>query len=454
MASRIPVASPFSNSAHPFSIIIGSGPTPRIIAIKPWLAVAGGVIASLLLGWYLVATLYLVFRDEMLARLVGQQTEMQYAYEDRLAALRNQIDKVTSRQLLDQNTIEGKLHELLSRQAQLETRQAVVASLAEQPLFAQQKAQPPRAARMIDPALAGAVRAFASPEPKPSAADAFELRLFQPREPSAVGGPEADLDRKPTDNKPSHGKPSDRTSLNDAPAALAIAAARDAADRLERRQIAALEALDHHARGNAQRLSVVFAETGLDQGRFAALAKPAAQGGPLVAIGASAKGQGPFEQKLAQVQSALLQGERLRRIVGTLPVTRPMPMDYETTSGYGARSDPFTRGMAMHTGIDFRAPSGAIVRATAPGKVVEADYVGGYGNMVEVDHGNGLSTRYAHLSAIGVDVGATVAKGDALGRVGSTGRSTGPHLHYETRIDGEPTDPMRFIRAGHKLGAP
>ena len=142
----------------------------------------------------------------------------------------------------------------------------------------------------------------------------------------------------------------------------------------------------------------------------------------------------------------------MHKVVSILPISRPMPVEFETTSGFGARSDPFTRATALHTGIDFRAPSGTAIRATAPGKVVESGMQGGYGNMVEIDHGGGLTTRYAHMSSIEVDVGDTVVKGEVVGRVGSTGRSTGAHLHYETRIDGEATDPMRFMRVGQKFG--
>jgi len=433
MTSRRLVASPFANNTNPFSLVIGRGPTPRIVAIRPWAAALGGTAAILLLGWYLAATLYLVFRDEMLARLMSQQAEMQYAYEDRLAALRNQLDKVTSRQLLDQNSLEGKLQELLSRQAQLETRQAVVAALADQPIFSGQR----QAARQAAPTTTGSIPAFAPQERRPTpAADAFELRLPGPRGQPAIGGPEERVDR---------------SDLRDAPAAMAVASARDAADRMEKRQLAALDALAASARSNAQRLSNVFAETGLDPHRFAA-APRAAQGGPFLPIGARATG--PFAEKLGQVQLTIQQADRMRRIVSGLPIARPMPAEFETTSGFGTRSDPFTRGLAMHTGIDFRAPSGTPVKATAAGKIVEADYVGGYGNMVEVDHGAGLSTRYAHLSSIGVEIGQTIAKGDILGRVGTTGRSTGPHLHYETRIDGEPADPLRFMRAGQRVAGP
>ena len=97
------------------------------------------------------------------------------------------------------------------------------------------------------------------------------------------------------------------------------------------------------------------------------------------------------------------------------------------------------------------AEQGSPIRATAPGKVVTAEYSGGYGNMVEIEHAGGISTRYAHMSAITVSAGQSVTTGTVLGRVGSTGRSTGPHLHYETRINDEPVDPTRFLRAGGTL---
>jgi murein DD-endopeptidase MepM/ murein hydrolase activator NlpD len=105
----------------------------------------------------------------------------------------------------------------------------------------------------------------------------------------------------------------------------------------------------------------------------------------------------------------------------------------------------------MHTGLDFRAEVGDPVLVTAGGTVTVAGWSGGYGKMVEVDHGNGFATRYGHMSEIDVKVGQQVKTGQSLGKVGTTGRSTGPHLHYETRIDGEAVDPQRFLSAGGKL---
>ena len=109
------------------------------------------------------------------------------------------------------------------------------------------------------------------------------------------------------------------------------------------------------------------------------------------------------------------------------------------------------RGPAIHAGIDLRGDQGDPVRVTATGTVTTAGWNGGYGNMVEVNHGNGLSTRYGHMSKIEVKVGQHVAIGQTIGRIGSTGRSTGPHLHYETRLSDEARNPLKFIQIGDKL---
>jgi murein DD-endopeptidase MepM/ murein hydrolase activator NlpD len=105
----------------------------------------------------------------------------------------------------------------------------------------------------------------------------------------------------------------------------------------------------------------------------------------------------------------------------------------------------------MHTGIDFRGEYGEPIHATASGTVTSAGWSGGYGQMVEIDHGNGFATRYGHLSEIDVKVGQSIRIGQVVGRLGSTGRSTGPHLHYETRVDGEAVNPEKFLKAGATL---
>jgi murein DD-endopeptidase MepM/ murein hydrolase activator NlpD len=149
---------------------------------------------------------------------------------------------------------------------------------------------------------------------------------------------------------------------------------------------------------------------------------------------------------------ARAQVDRLTRTLASVPVRLPVMGDPDISSSFGMRIDPFIRAPAMHTGMDFRGDTGDPARATAEGTVTVAGWQGGYGKMVEVDHGNGLATRYAHLSDIVVKVGQRVRAGHIVGKVGSTGRSTGPHLHYETRVNGDAVDPRKFLRAGMRLG--
>jgi murein DD-endopeptidase MepM/ murein hydrolase activator NlpD len=159
-----------------------------------------------------------------------------------------------------------------------------------------------------------------------------------------------------------------------------------------------------------------------------------------------------FEKRLQRISLARAHVERLNRTMQNVPVRQPLPGGLDQSSGFGVRVDPFFRRPAMHTGLDFRGDSGDPVRSTAAGTVSHAGWQGGYGKLVEIDHGNGLATRYGHLSEINVRVGQHIKIGQVVGKIGSTGRSTGPHLHYETRIEGDPVDPHKFLRAGSKLG--
>jgi murein DD-endopeptidase MepM/ murein hydrolase activator NlpD len=124
------------------------------------------------------------------------------------------------------------------------------------------------------------------------------------------------------------------------------------------------------------------------------------------------------------------------------------------TSGYGVRSDPFRGGHAMHAGIDLAGPYGTPIYATADGTVERAGWNrGGYGNLIELDHGRGIETRYGHLSKILIHAGQPVKRGQLIGYMGSTGRSTGNHLHYEVRIDGKPVNPIPFMKSTDYLVA-
>lgn len=145
----------------------------------------------------------------------------------------------------------------------------------------------------------------------------------------------------------------------------------------------------------------------------------------------------------------LLESELLYREAGArlVPSTRPLP-DALVGSAFGARIDPFTGRRVVHEGLDFGAPVGTPIRAAAAGVVVYAERHPAYGNQVDIDHGNGLVTRYAHASRLDVTAGDIVRQGQKIAEVGSTGRSTGPHLHFEVRLDGVAKDPLTYLRAG------
>jgi murein DD-endopeptidase MepM/ murein hydrolase activator NlpD len=183
-------------------------------------------------------------------------------------------------------------------------------------------------------------------------------------------------------------------------------------------------------------------------------AKSDGRGGPLVlpeamsatqlqrAVDALAQQVDAKSDAISMIESQLLE-DRIRKSL--LPTSLPIDAQWNA-SAYGWRVDPFTGERALHEGVDFVAPTGTNVAAAAAGVVVSAERHPQYGNFVEIDHGNDLTTRYAHASKILVKPGQLVKRGQTIAEVGSTGRSTGPHLHFEVRIRGLAQNPDRFLR--------
>lgn len=166
----------------------------------------------------------------------------------------------------------------------------------------------------------------------------------------------------------------------------------------------------------------------------------------------------PNAQAAAQFQAIFQSWKKLDAvsIVGNGAISIPsiQPINRFTfTSAYGVRSDPFAGSAAMHAGIDLASPTGTPIYATADGVVDRAEWFGGYGNMVEIDHGKGIATRYGHMSRIAAKSGQRVKRGELIGYVGSTGRSTGSHLHYEVRIDGRAVNPVPFLQSANYIMA-
>jgi murein DD-endopeptidase MepM/ murein hydrolase activator NlpD len=158
-----------------------------------------------------------------------------------------------------------------------------------------------------------------------------------------------------------------------------------------------------------------------------------------------------FAQRVAQVAARVSESRRLQAVANSTPLAQPVAVDYRETSGYGQRIDPFTGRPAFHSGLDLAAFERAPVVATSPGTVSFAGTKSGYGYTVEIDHGHGFKTRYAHLRDIQVTRGESVAIGQRIGSMGSTGRSTATHLHYEVWFRGRAVDPVNFLRAGRHV---
>jgi murein DD-endopeptidase MepM/ murein hydrolase activator NlpD len=201
--------------------------------------------------------------------------------------------------------------------------------------------------------------------------------------------------------------------------------------------------------------SAALGRLGIDAGRFHQVA--GAMGGPYEPLPTSGDAPAAGTKRQADPQfRALFQSwkrlEQLQHGIVAIPSQRPVDA-VSFTSGFGVRSDPFRGGSAMHAGVDISGPIGTAIYATADGMVGRAQWANGYGNLIELVHGKGIQTRYGHLSAILVAPGARVTRGQLIGRMGSTGRSTGSHLHYEVRLDGHAVNPMPFLQSASYLVA-
>jgi murein DD-endopeptidase MepM/ murein hydrolase activator NlpD len=232
-----------------------------------------------------------------------------------------------------------------------------------------------------------------------------------------------------------------------APAELR-AAELDAIGRRFARQVATdgevdQEALARWLRYHGGRLGQLLAETGVEPARLVmgAITRDDAMGGPFVAL--APEGAKPTPR---------IDMDRLvDRVLAAVPLVSPVVDDHRVTSHFGRRRDPFRGRIAFHRGIDLAAARGTPIYAPAVGTVVRAGRLGGYGNVVEIDHGNGVVTRYAHLHAYLVKKGTRVRPGDRIGRMGRSGRATGVHLHYEVMIDDRHVDPAPLLDVGRRL---
>jgi len=212
---------------------------------------------------------------------------------------------------------------------------------------------------------------------------------------------------------------------------------------VEARQLAFAERMTRFADRRSATAEAAMRKLGLSPERMlASLEDRSAMGGPLIALLPFAKGS--FDPRFRRLGLSLARMDALQRGLQGIPQVIPAAGRH-ISSGFGYRNDPFAGSAAFHAGLDFKGPIGAPIYAAARGKIAFVGRRPGYGNIVEIDHGNGLRTRYAHMSAFRARAGEPVRAGQLIGAVGSTGRSTGPHLHFEVRIHGQPVNPRPFL---------
>lgn len=409
-------AAVFGKRREPHTVIIAHGDRIRHFTVRPWLlATLGSVLSAVAIG-YLLATSYLVLRDDLIGASIARQARIQQAYEDRIAALRAQVDRITSRQLLDQQLMETKVSELLQRQSQLSRQHGRLT-----PIFERAESELPAAAPAQPPAGTDQRAQITPSEPASMASAAPDFAFWTTRGASADALSNADK--------------ADRlfSAINASLRAIET-------EQMDRVTTLAADA-DRQADVIADALEAIGFAAEREEGRTGI-------GGPLVSV----DDRSTFDMRVRALDEALARLETVKKAALAAPIHNPAP-DFAISSTFGVRRDPLLGTPALHAGIDFRVPYGNAARASGAGTVVKAGWNGGYGRMVEIDHGDGITTRYGHLSKVLVKVGDRVAHGTPVGKTGSSGRSTGPHLHYEVRRNGVAIDPLRIIRAGKKIAA-
>ncbi len=225
-------------------------------------------------------------------------------------------------------------------------------------------------------------------------------------------------------------------------------------DILQHEQERFLDEAESIAAERAERAQGVLKLTAVGVGR---ITDGIEMGGPLVDMttlalsGSEDPQSAAFARRVAQVAARLEEATYYETIVDSLPLGTPIGVASRLTSNYGMRVDPFTKQPNWHSGVDMAAFYRAPITAAGPGVVSYAGYRSGYGRVVDIDHGHGFKSRYGHLHSISVKKGDEVVMGDTLGKMGSSGRSTGPHVHYEVLFHGKPYDPEKFLKAGRHV---
>ncbi len=463
-------------------IYIRSDGRVQFFTFGPTLQATMAGLSLIFLGWVAFATVNVIFKDRIISAKDHRYQQMQSAYENRVADLQLSYDelngalvsaedrfKATADELqLKQNTI----MKFLDRKRQVD---ATLAGLANSPVRV--GADAPAAGDSGAPApgdagdsgtpsdsIEGAPPAGTAPIDAGGASElqvlpqppAVQPRTAKPTKASfldlggAVGNLAGLLFGSPHTVQPTS------TAYVQHPALKVLAEQTTRVARIGLIETQLMARTQTEVQDGVANIQAVIRRTGIDPDDYTRrLNASEGVGGPdwpLQAMHVEGISDAAFANAFLRASAVLDQMNNLLSAMRHIPLTTPVwGSQFERTSGFGARVDPFTGHYSFHPGVDFAGPWGSTIAATAPGTVVFAGDRGGYGNMVEIDHGFGIHTRYGHMSSILVRVGAKVSKGTPIGKLGSTGRSTGPHVHYEVWYDDVVRNPSSFIEAGRHV---
>lgn len=452
-------------------IYIRSDGRVQFFTFGPTLQATLAGLSLIFLGWVAFASVNVIFKDRIIAAKDHRYQQMQSTYENRVADLQVSYDDLNGALIAAEDTFK-------STADQLEAKQRTVVRL-----LSRKDAVDNTLANLRGTTASAAADEQNTPVHATSNTAADNVDASPPAG-SAIGGDDTDGNSEigvmPDSDQPQPrtAKPAKASFLDNAVGRLAAAffpqkkravshkvvnrpafrvleAQTVRLNRMSRIQTSLLVAADSQLSGSIGDIEAVMRRVGINPDRMEQEASDVGVGGPFIPIDAmriEGISDTSFTKAFAGVSAHVKELDTLFAAFRHVPLARPIHgSEFELTSGFGARVDPFTRRLGFHPGVDFGGPWGASIVATAPGVVDWAGYRGGYGQMVEIDHGFGIKTRYAHMSSIFVKIGARVDKGTPVGKLGSTGRSTGPHVHYEVWLGDVVRDPSRFIEAGRHV---
>lgn len=437
-------------------------------------------LSLIFLGWVAFASVNVIFKDHIIAAKDHRYRQMQAIYEDRVADLQLSYDQLNNSLVSAQDHFKSAADELEAKQNSvaklLAQKQVVDAALTNVRIPAVATTEPAVGVGVHASRGEVASDSLGTDASVPAPAGFADPPVSHHGLFSGSGASQLNVMPDPVEPQPRTARPDKASFLDDtvlkfeqvlfpsstgpalqlanSPALRVLAQQTERVRQMSGRETRLVAGVDHTILGRISDIRSVLRSVGLDGNAIER--QNSDVGGPAIPIGDTHIDHISDAGFTAAYAGAIAHTAELDVLFAAfrhVPLTTPVHgSQFELTSGFGPRVDPFTRQVAFHPGDDFAGPWGSTVSATAPGVVVWAGPRGGYGNMVEINHGYGIHTRYGHLSAVLVRAGSRVEAGSPIGRMGSTGRSTGPHVHYEVWLADKVRDPVRFIATGRHLG--